>query len=245
MTSAETTRAPWDPYLTGSAADAPCICGCNAECHWGDNGRCENCGQCEGFGLDEEALAFRQEVAAEAGPAEESDDEGSSYPSEIERQGVELLVKRFAGLDRAEREAVAFIDVEIAAARQTVQALEARRAELVKPIHRRRDWLNGYIPALQAWAAQQLQHAKSRSIKLAYGTLKFRKSPDSIQFAEEVGESQAIEWAQTNGYFDALTIHANKTAIKRRIQETGEVVPGVVYVVGEDKFSVETTETVQ
>lgn len=185
---------------------------------------------------DQELLDYQTETQQDIGPFASQVDENRW---DLERAGVERIVKRMRGLAQDEKVATAFCDAEIEEASAALARLQARRDEMLKPIQRRREWLARYIADIQAWAARELYGRKERSLNLTYGTLKFRKSPDRVDVTDEAA---AIAWAQEAGYQDVLVIHASKTAIKRRIKDTGEVVPGAAYVVGEDKFEIDVLE---
>ena len=176
---------------------------------------------------------WRDEVYEEVPVAIDIDN--GTEARELDRQAAERLVKRLHLLEREAATAALFIDEEISRARLHLESLIARRAELVKPIERKQEWLKRFTPALESWARQTLEHAKSRSIKMAYGTLKFRKNPDRM---EVLDEAAAIQWAMQNGYSDCWKTTFVRGAAKKRTKENGEVPPGCDLVQGEDVFEV-------
>lgn len=153
-------------------------------------------------------------------------------PETLDREIVEKLVRRFARVVAEEREATAFIDCEIVEAQAHVESLRARREELARPYVRRQQWLDQYLPYLQEYAAATLAGQKSRSLKLAYGDIGFRRTPERVEVSDE---EMFISWALKNDP-NALKMTPSKTGIKTGIKVTGEIPPGVEIFPGEDRF---------
>lgn len=192
----------------------------------------------------QETQAMFEELAPDSIPPGDWDDVDPDYREEVcnelpvafeDRLAAEKLLKRYHHLNAEEREAVQFVDDEIARLDEQREALTARRAELLKPIQRKREWLDSFRPLLESWAREALTYAKARSIKLTYGAVKFRKSPDRLEVTDEAA---ALFWARDYRP-EAIRESINKSDLKAHIKETGEVVPGVELVAGEDTFSIE------
>lgn len=77
---------------------------------------------------------------------------------------------------------------------------------------------------------------KLKTVKLPHGSLKMRKQQPEFQY----DETQLLPWAKEN-LPDAVVVKESvaKTPVKKHIQETGEVVPGVTIIERPEKFSVE------
>lgn len=178
---------------------------------------------------------YRDEVYCELPPADTLPDGSTDGIGNLDRQAAERLVKRYHRLAVEEREAVAFVDEEIAVAEAALEALEARRAEILKPIERKRQWLDTLRPLLELWTRETLAYGKARSVKLAYGTVKIVSGRWSTKVLDE---KAALEWAETNAP-TAVKRSVLTTPVTEYIEETGEVPPGVDRVKGDDTFSVE------
>lgn len=77
---------------------------------------------------------------------------------------------------------------------------------------------------------------KLKTMKLPHGTIKMRKQQPQYEYDEEI----LLSWAKEN-LPEAVVIKESvaKTPVKKHIQETGEVVPGVTIIERPEKFSVE------
>lgn len=77
---------------------------------------------------------------------------------------------------------------------------------------------------------------KLKTMKLPHGSLKMRKQQPEFQY----DETQLLPWAKEN-LPEAVVVKESvaKTPVKKHIQETGEMVPGVQMVERPEKFSVE------
>jgi hypothetical protein len=181
---------------------------------------------------------YRAEVYCELPPACTHEDGSTDGIGDLDRLAAEKLLKRYHRLSIEEREAVQFVDDEIARACETLEALHARRKELLKPIERKRSWLDQFRPLLESWARTALAGQKARSIKLTYGAVRFRRSPDRL---EVVDEDIAVAWAQAMCPA-AVRRTVLVSVLKATIKDTGEAIPGCELVPGEDTFSVEVSE---
>uniref|UniRef100_A0A6M3KY59 Putative host-nuclease inhibitor protein n=1 Tax=viral metagenome TaxID=1070528 RepID=A0A6M3KY59_9ZZZZ len=84
-----------------------------------------------------------------------------------------------------------------------------------------------------------LVRSGKKSIKLAYGVIKWVKGRDKV----EVLDMAALEiWAQNNGLGVRVKREADKLAIAKHIKETGEIPDGTDLVAGEDTFTVDTKD---
>jgi hypothetical protein len=173
--------------------------------------------------LDEYMDLTRQDVNLETDP-------------DLDREAAERLIKRYAKLETEAAAAVLYIDTEIAEARKALDALLERREEILKPVLRKRNFLDSFLPALSAWAEQALGTGRARSIKLAYGTVGFRKQPDRLDVLDAAA---AVAWCEAN-LPTAITKSVAKTELKSYAKETGETPAGCEFVMGTDKFSVST-----
>jgi hypothetical protein len=77
---------------------------------------------------------------------------------------------------------------------------------------------------------------KLKTLKLPHGALKMRAQQPQYEYDEDT----LLPWAKEN-LPDAVVVKESvaKTPVKKRIQETGEVVPGVLVMLRPEKFSVE------
>jgi hypothetical protein len=77
---------------------------------------------------------------------------------------------------------------------------------------------------------------KLKTMKLPHGSLKMRAQQPQYEY----DETQLLPWAKEN-LPDAVVVKESvaKTPVKKHIQETGEMVPGVQMVERPEKFSVE------
>jgi hypothetical protein len=114
-----------------------------------------------------------------------------------------------------------------------------------------RDKATGFLEALLRRFHEQRLDAdpKAKTIKVPAGELTARKAPDRL----EVDEEPFVAWARATGHDHLLrvTVAANKTEIRHAIGDvmadgrvvdgdTGEFMPGVLYVEGDVRFSVKT-----
>lgn len=83
---------------------------------------------------------------------------------------------------------------------------------------------------------QAADDPKLKTVKLPHGSLKMRKQQPEFQY----DETQLLPWAKEN-LPEAVVVKESvaKTPVKKHIQETGEMVPGVQMVERPEKFSVE------
>ena len=77
---------------------------------------------------------------------------------------------------------------------------------------------------------------KLKTMKLPHGTLKMRAQQPQYEYDEEI----LLSWAKEN-LPEAVVIKESvaKTPVKKHIQETGELVPGVTITERPEKFAVE------
>lgn len=140
---------------------------------------------------------------------------------------------------RAYRE-IGTIDAELSERIDELNAeakrLQERAAEMRKPAERRIAFLDAFAkPALMEYAAKETEGKKTRTVKLLDGSLRFRKQPDRLEVTDE---TTAITYAKHYNA-DLLNISLNKTAAKKAIKDTGEVIPGTSLIIGEDAFAIE------
>ena len=84
--------------------------------------------------------------------------------------------------------------------------------------------------------SQRESDPKLKTMKLPHGTLKMRKQQPQYEY----DEAQLLPWAKEN-LPEAVIVKESvaKNSVKKYIQETGEVVPGVTIIERPEKFSVE------
>ena len=84
--------------------------------------------------------------------------------------------------------------------------------------------------------SQRESDPKLKTMKLPHGTLKMRKQQPQYEY----DEAQLLPWAKKN-LPEAVIVKESvaKNSVKKYIQETGEVVPGVTIIERPEKFSVE------
>jgi phage host-nuclease inhibitor protein Gam len=118
--------------------------------------------------------------------------------------------------------------------------LELRNEERIAPLRRNLEWLHErFDKTLEIYAQAKTAGAKTRTVKLLYATLSFRKSPDTLNV---VDEAAAIEWARANAP-QAVKLSILKTPLKAYVQALGDVPPGCSWEIGADVFRIATEET--
>lgn len=92
---------------------------------------------------------------------------------------------------------------------------------------------------LEAFARAELERrgGRRKSLPLFQGTLSFRSQPARVIVADE---SAALEFAQGAGFAVKTTLDAAeyRKEAQKRLQETGEAIPGIQTVAAAETFSV-------
>lgn len=186
---------------------------------------------------DPEWPAFEAEITGAIRVREDVDEDGASGGfAELERDEAERFVKRYRNLARDEAQALAFIEQELAEKRAEMDALMVRREELQKPFKRRREYLDMLVkPLLERFARRAIGDGKTRSLKLAYGTLKLRRKPAALVVEDEL---VAVAWARENAPY-ALKTSIHKVELNSVFKIGGEVPDGCEVRPAEDVFSLE------
>lgn len=143
-------------------------------------------------------------------------------------QDVNRVLRRMA----AEQHEVTRIEDQ---ARDEIERIQARRDELTEGHTKRLVYLQTlYGPMIEEYTRQALEGKRERSLDYIHGVTGFRKHPASVEITDEAA---CEEWAKAN-CAAAIKISTSllKTPIKAHIEETGECVPGVELVPGEDRF---------
>ena len=116
-----------------------------------------------------------------------------------------------------------------------VKAQAARRIEELAADRNR--LLARFSSELEAWARQEAQRRRRRSVTLMYGTLAFRSVPARLEIADA---QAAADVALTLGLVKPAS--ADLAAYRKRAEEalgeTGELLPGVALVEARESFSV-------
>lgn len=195
------------------------------------------------YATDDPLVAFAAgetvEEWADVDPEWVQDTQADARPEEgdeLDRQAAERLIKRVALTQRERSAALLFVDAEIAEAQARLDDLCTRREEIAKPYDRKLSYLQTFYRALEDWAREALAHAKGRSVKLAYGTIKFRKGPDKLDITDQ---EAAVTWCEYN-LPAAVKRDVSKSAVKAYIKESGEIPEGCAWVPGEDTCTVDT-----
>ncbi|HEY3266972.1 MAG TPA: host-nuclease inhibitor Gam family protein [Armatimonadota bacterium] len=187
----------------------------------------------------------------------QEDVSGHADADDFDRNAAEYLLKKEFLIRKDLAKAVAFIDAEIAEAQGTLARLEARREEIAKPFQKRLDWLaQRFDDAITAWARAALAFARTKTIKLAYGSISFRKQKDQIAVSDTPA---ATQWARVHAP-ELLTFTDQTAAAKlvnelapdllviddglvgRYVTESGDIPAGVTVTAVEDKPYIKTTE---
>ena len=151
---------------------------------------------------------------------------------------AEWIIRKFAEAERAINVANRTADERIEELEAEIERIEERNRERTEPLQRNLEWLHcRFDDVLRTYAAAKTT-PKSRTVKLLYGTLSFRRNPDSLNILDE---TKAIEWSQANAP-TAIKVSILKTPLKAYVKATGEVPPGCEYLPGEDEFHIKTEE---
>lgn len=163
----------------------------------------------------------------------------SSYDLTDANKDAALLHK----LNRKATLATAMIDQEIAQTQQDLQALEARRKEILEPLSMEMERLKAN---LTEYHRRVLEAGGDKTIKLPWATLKSRQQPQDYERSED----KLLSWAQANApefvktpaptvvwgdLKKAVVVAGSKVLLK----ETGEVVEGLEPKERAVKFDVE------
>ena len=146
-------------------------------------------------------------------------------------------------LNRKATLATAMIDAEIAELQKDLQALEARRDEILSPLNVEMLILKNN---LMEYHRRELEAGGDKTIKLPWATLKSKKQPQDYDRDDAI----LLQWVQTNApefiktaepqvaWSDlkkAVVVAGDKVLLK----ETGEVIDGLVSKERTVKFDVE------
>lgn len=163
----------------------------------------------------------------------------SCYSIEDARRDAALLHK----LNRKAALATSMIDQEIADLQKDLQALEARRKEILDPLDTEMEQLK---TNLTEYHRRELEAGGDKTIKLPWATLKSRQQPQDFDRNDEA----LLAWAQDNApefvkvpapsvvwgdLKKAVVVAGDKVLLK----ETGEIVSGLVPKERAVKFDVE------
>jgi phage host-nuclease inhibitor protein Gam len=140
---------------------------------------------------------------------------------------ADWVLKKIAQADAEAREIADLITNEIA-------AIHARGEQLLKPLMRKKQYFEqAYELQLREWAEVRLDGKKEKSVKTLHGSVGFRKSPDSVDVADEVA---AIEWAKSNSANEIIKESISKSACKTLLKGSDFTIPGVTLIPGENMF---------
>jgi hypothetical protein len=120
-------------------------------------------------------------------------------------------------------------------AQEECDRINRRALEFTEAYDRQEAFLvSRFTPALTDFTREQIEGKKERSVKLLFGSLGFRKRPDTLEVTDEAA---AVVWAREH-VPDAVKVTTSllKTPVKEYVQGTGEVPPGCEYHKGEDEF---------
>ena len=119
-------------------------------------------------------------------------------------------------------------------AQAEIERITAWRDEENEKLERSISFFEGLL--YEYFMALRQEDPKLKTIKLPHGTLKMRAQQPQYEY----DEAQLLPWAKEN-LPDAVVVKESvaKTPVKKHIQETGEVVPGVTIIERPEKFSVE------
>ena len=146
-------------------------------------------------------------------------------------------------LNRKAALATAMIDAEIAEMQKDLQALEERRKEIMEPLGNE---MSHFKANLMEYHRRELEAGGDKTIKLPWATLKSKKQSQDY----ERDDAALLKWAQENApdfvkvaeptlawgeLKKAVVVAGNKVLL----QETGEVIDGLVPKEQAVKFDVE------
>lgn len=154
-------------------------------------------------------------------------------PEEKERFRIETKDQAAWALRKMSR-----IQAEIEENNQVTQAEIERiiswRDEENEKLERSISFFEGLL--YEYFMALRQEDPKLKTMKLPHGTLKMRAQQPQYEYDEEI----LLSWAKEN-LPEAVVIKESvaKTLVKKHIQETGELVPGVTITERPEKFAVE------
>ena len=91
---------------------------------------------------------------------------------------------------------------------------------------------------LKPWANVEIAKGKAKSIKLLGGTVGFRSSPAHLEITDEAAALAALP-----DDCKRVKVEVNKTAVKKRIEETGEIPAGCDLVAGDVRWYIQCDDT--
>jgi phage host-nuclease inhibitor protein Gam len=92
---------------------------------------------------------------------------------------------------------------------------------------------------IRPWAEVEVaKNEKRKSIQLLGGVVGFRQSPGRVEVTDEAA---AISWLLAKNESECIRIkqEINKIAVKKRIEQTGELPAGITFAAGEVRFYIE------
>ena len=154
-------------------------------------------------------------------------------PEEKERFKIETKDQAAWALRKMSR-IKAEIEENNKVAQAEIERITAWRDEENKKLQRSISFFEGLLH--EFFLSQRESDPKLKTIKLPHGTLKMRKQQPQYEY----DEAQLLPWAKKN-LPEAVIVKESveKNHVKKYIQETGEVVPGVTITERPEKFAVE------
>lgn len=151
---------------------------------------------------------------------------------------AEWIVRKYAEAERAINVAERALGERVAELNAEMRRVVARTDERTLPLRHNLAWLHNRFDAVLLTYAKAKVTGKTRSVKLLYGTLAFRKAPDALSITDE---DAAIGWTMAN-LPSAIKMSVAKTPIKDYIKATGETPDGCELVIGGETFTIKTEE---
>jgi len=121
-----------------------------------------------------------------------------------DRESAGWYVKKLAKISATIDEITAEADARVSELQAEIDAINQRREDALKAPERDLIYLTArYQPELEEWARSEIADGKTKSVKLSYGTVGVKKSPDKLVIDDEAA---AILFAQNNEIYEAFKV---------------------------------------
>lgn len=145
------------------------------------------------------------------------------------------MVNRIVGVINNEKKSIEQVEAQRNA---EIEYIKGKASEIINSHIARIEYLMGkYSAMIEKFVQNEIEGKKSRSVKMLYGTAGYRKQPASIEIEDA---EKALAWAECN-MPTAIRIKRDieKKVIKEYIEQTGEIIEGVIYNNPTDKFYID------
>ena len=118
-----------------------------------------------------------------------------------------------------------------------IEKLKAFKKAVLDKAEKSTEYLRG---KLEQYTRRELEGKRERSIQLPGAVIGLRKNPAKIEIADE--SKVLAELKRAYPEFVRVKESIDKKGLKAYIQQTGEIIPGVEIVEGEESFSIKEVE---